>query len=682
MPSPSTTKVMQEEIQIAMKLSSLGMTKNNITAAQEACQKWEQILFAQQQGGRNNNIAAGDVIVNDDDTSSIRILCYALYVSCLVRTGRDDKAISVCDLALLQHDDDGTNLKPKEGTNQMKELLLGKKANAHQRLLQYEEAKETFLLLLLSHQLNSPKKNNNNDKDYYSYTMGAANCCLRLNRPKEARSILTRYCHDQNPSPPPSNNPSRHESDDDSITEDPSVNLLVHAKALVAVLNYTLNIDPHKEGKSTTNTSSIAVSDEILSDIKAAARTSLLYQWIYDSILSSDEDPLVFSPHLDDDDVHYGDSVFMQLLKINLFPLDDPALIWLDDKIHLHRLLSGTTNDSTSVGWPDGMILSEEEISRLLLLQQQQQALAHQDQVPSLWMLKHRAGYGSHGNKIVTLFFNEQQQQALHTISSDQQQQQQQKDQPAEEMLLQRLVDPTLLIDGRKFSLRIYVVYFSPNDVYLSSQGLVKIAATEATPTTESLANGDFEDRAYMTNSGREATMMQHDLDYFRTGSNLFVNDGGDGDDGNDDQYDKFWSKIRDSVKGLMSSFRNNIPAEYWGDSSSSSSSNWNTRRESLCIPKILGLDYVVDVNYNPWLLEVNRFPGLEPRDAIHDRNVKYQIVRDAWICANEKKKKKKKQRVVGRRKLPLLDPFLSTMFGDTFPAVTDECPYSLEKLV
>ena len=37
-----------------------------------------------------------------------------------------------------------------------------------------------------------------------------------------------------------------------------------------------------------------------------------------------------------------------------------------------------------------------------------------------------------------------------------------------------------------------------------------------------------------------------------------------------------------------------------------------------------------------PWLVEVNRFPGLEPRDE-DDRKIKYAIVRDAWKKAFER---------------------------------------------
>jgi hypothetical protein len=67
----------------------------------------------------------------------------------------------------------------------------------------------------------------------------------------------------------------------------------------------------------------------------------------------------------------------------------------------------------------------------------------------------------------------------------------------------------------------------------------------------------------------------------------------------------------------------------------------WNLRRENLGIPKILGLDFVVEDNCGTrppkaWLVEVNRFPGMEPRDEM-DSIVKTQVVLDAWRKATER---------------------------------------------
>lgn len=51
-------------------------------------------------------------------------------------------------------------------------------------------------------------------------------------------------------------------------------------------------------------------------------------------------------------------------------------------------------------------------------------------------------------------------------------------------------------------------------------------------------------------------------------------------------------------------------------------------------LPKIMGLDYIIDASLQPWLMEVNRFPGLEARGPT-DYNVKTHVVADAWRLAS-----------------------------------------------
>jgi hypothetical protein len=43
-----------------------------------------------------------------------------------------------------------------------------------------------------------------------------------------------------------------------------------------------------------------------------------------------------------------------------------------------------------------------------------------------------------------------------------------------------------------------------------------------------------------------------------------------------------------------------------------------------------------MDAYRNPWLLEVNRFPGLEPRSSM-DAAVKQTVIYDAWLAAADR---------------------------------------------
>ena len=90
-----------------------------------------------------------------------------------------------------------------------------------------------------------------------------------------------------------------------------------------------------------------------------------------------------------------------------------------------------------------------------------------------------------------------------------------------------------------------------------------------------------------------------------------------------------------------------------------------DSRRRNLGIPKILGLDFVVGEAdrsgiYKPWLVEVNRFPGLEPRDEL-DRIIKYQVVRDAWKKASDRVDSESCRRVVDAFVEPIVDANVDT---------------------
>lgn len=88
--------------------------------------------------------------------------------------------------------------------------------------------------------------------------------------------------------------------------------------------------------------------------------------------------------------------------------------------------------------------------------------------------------------------------------------------------------------------------------------------------------------------------------------------------------YSKFWTAIRDSVLQVTQVYLHFAEQRQTDQTRSVG---------KLGIPKIMGFDYIVDANRRPFLLEVNRFPGLEPRD-FSDTAVKQAVVRCAWVLA------------------------------------------------
>jgi hypothetical protein len=47
-----------------------------------------------------------------------------------------------------------------------------------------------------------------------------------------------------------------------------------------------------------------------------------------------------------------------------------------------------------------------------------------------------------------------------------------------------------------------------------------------------------------------------------------------------------------------------------------------------------MGFDYIIDADLRPWLMEVNRFPGLEARGSM-DAKVKSNVIETAWRLAS-----------------------------------------------
>lgn len=340
-------------------------------------------------------------------------------------------------------------------------------------------------------------------------------------------------------------------------------------------------------------------SDAVIGALKSGRSLSPLYSWVH--FLATNNVAAHRPYHV------------LEFAALNQCAFDDPFLLHLDDKVHLHELLSRSPL-ATSF-WPQGYVLSRE----MSTFQE-----SHADRVTKKWIVKERAAYGSHGNRIVSgndILCNSY----------------------SEDVLCQRIVNPTLLIDGRKFSIRVYVYFFldenaSPTS-YLSSLGLVKLASM---PFDE----GSSDERMYMTNSGRENNMRQRDLKYLQS---IFEK--------NDWPYESFWNEIRQSIKTLMTCYNDFATKQ--------PKREYRSKLGKLGIPKILGLDFLVDGNFRPQLIEVNRFPGLEPRSD-GDEMVKQRVVKEAWICAAERHEV----------------PFANIGFVDDYLDDYCDCKLSFEKIL
>lgn len=407
---------------------------------------------------------------------------------------------------------------------------------------------------------------------------GAATCAMRLGDYKEAIQILSEY------------------SDKEANNEKGKV-----AKEAPAMLGTLIAL------KELHN---LHDDEAAIHMISKGSLSSALYRWILRIFAKEDLAISVLQ-------AEYNKPIsLLDLATINICAFDDPLLVRLDNKVLLHKLLTKTkAHSTTSHFWPAGIIVSGNDDDNEPVKKFLQATTNRGNNIAKSWILKRQAGYGSHGNEIIGT-----EEQLLSTLSKVQ-----------EECLLQQMVHPPLLIQDFKFSIRIYVVCFgltsnSPS-IYLSSIGLVKLAAVpvksqgENDYGDESIQSVDM--RIHFTNSGREVEMTQRDLDWLQE---VFEAEGW--------SYKQFWNDISSIVQSVMKIYHADINAD---KHSRPASSQIRSHLAHLVLPKVLGLDFVVDAtNRKPWLVEINRFPGLEARDN-SDRNVKEQVLRDSWTLARHK---------------------------------------------
>jgi tetratricopeptide (TPR) repeat protein len=520
--------------------ATTAITATNISKAYEACSLWDALEIS-------TNLPVGPV----------RVLASVLYATCLVRVGRDTDAIDVYDECFnscyFQEQEQPKRYFGLE-PNTWKDARMGK-ALALQRLMRYEEAIPTFLETITSSATTGLDDNDTDDDDSdddHRGILGAITCCLRLGDLERAVRIL----------------------DEMNRLQQQQLHRRrggVEVRAMEAVLKMMLkntSIETSTSGGLTSSTNAAATP------WNEAALTFPLFHWIAE----------VTSEVIKRRSRKYD---HLQVAAINQSPLDDPLLLELDDKVKLHKLLASQNMSF----WPAGYIVPDElHVFRYQHVEGKRQSSNHKD-----WILKSRAGYGSHGNQITTAW-NVVNTTADHWI---------------EPRLCQRLVEPPLLLNNRKFSMRVYVYYFTDGSVYLSTLGLVKLA-------TEHYRKGSDDDGIHMTNSGREESMVQYDFHYLR---DQFQNAGW--------SYATLWADITTAVKDTMTCYNDSTNE----GNSQTIVSKYRRGLARLGIPKILGFDFMVTESLQPMLLEVNRFPGLEPRGD-GDEQVKLAVVREAWVCA------------------------------------------------
>ncbi|GFH59693.1 hypothetical protein CTEN210_16169 [Chaetoceros tenuissimus] len=499
----------------------------------------------------------------DQTLPSIQMLCNTLYASSLSRIGKDRDALRIHNETLLMMD----QCRNQDlNFDTVLQTRIGR-AESFIRLLNYDSAKMEYISLLqFLRELVQDFSSIQLQMSKLLYA--AATCELRMGNPIGAIEMI------------------------ESVVEQGNVDIFEAFDGdligLYGVLLYECNKNIEK-GKA------------MIQHAAANDSASPVYKWFHDVLNAKENvESNSFQTCLQDK------NAFLRLVTMNLGPFDDPALLHLDDKVFLNDLLQEETSEHcTTHCLPKGFVLPREK----------DELKQYYKSNPSItsWMKKERSGYGSHGNQIIEK--NEIQDILGKDLS-----------QYDDEILCQRLIEPSMLLEGRKFTIRVYVIYFQESsigkgddDFRILNEGLVKLAEEEFVQGVDHLNVN----RMYMTNSGRIEGdgMLQYDLNALKS----FMDDSDNG------SFEELWKRVNESICFVMERFQNYKERTNVGVQSTTCS-----KMLSSSIPKILGFDYIVDDEKQPWLLEVNRFPGLEPRGAV-DEAIKRSVVNLAWELASRK---------------------------------------------
>jgi len=217
--------------------------------------------------------------------------------------------------------------------------------------------------------------------------------------------------------------------------------------------------------------------------------------------------------------------------------------------------------------------------------------------------------------------------------------------------IIQRYIPNPLLIGGRKFDMRIYVVVVSydPLKVYVNDEGLVRFATEQYSDSVDTLQSRMMHLTNYSVNKQNPAFVQNLD---------------GQGEEDKEDaaldasgqpkaskwsltelkihfdrvglDYEAMFEAMKDLVIKTLISVEEPLKAEWCKtvgvEGATCQEAGWSARgpggaHRGSCF-EIYGFDVLVDTNLKPWLLEVNICPSLSSGSPL-DKRIKTKLVAD-----------------------------------------------------
>jgi hypothetical protein len=227
----------------------------------------------------------------------------------------------------------------------------------------------------------------------------------------------------------------------------------------------------------------------------------------------------------------------------------------------------------------------------------------------------------------------------------------------AKPAIVQRYVPSPLLINGYKFDMRIYVVVISyePLKVYISTEGLVRLATQKYTEDPTTLGDRTRHLTNYSVNK-KSALFVKNtdtaDADNSQSSkwslTELRAHFESIGLD-----YDLMFDGIKDNVVKTLLAVEPQMRAE-WTKSLNSEGAGWlasgpGGAHAASCF-ELYGFDILVDTKMKSWLLEVNIYPSLSSGSPL-DKRIKTKLVADMLTLVGLKAPCPPQDRAVKRAK-------------------------------
>ena len=328
------------------------------------------------------------------------------------------------------------------------------------------------------------------------------------------------------------------------------------------------------------------------------------------------------------------------LLQLN-WRFDAPQWRFVGTKVGLHSLLDADPESASY--WPESYALPRESRAALI---------AARAQPGSMWIVKDSASSGGYGMRILT---SESVNEAALAPSNG-----------SKEALVQRYIERPLLLAGRKFSVRMYVVVLGwPARAWICNEGQLLFCARDygSDVTAEDLASDRMR---HLTNQQLNVKASDEDHELFEqlvapTADSSFEEEEEPIRFANDvsqamreavmdavkaskrpgfsrtldplrahcstvgRSFDTMWAELRTVCLKCAQAGRRCFPQRVGSLTYKMHARMW--------IPKVLGIDVMLDEDYKVWLLEVNRYPALHPRGKT-DFAIKRALVTDSWRLA------------------------------------------------